>query len=228
MRWLGRRRLTASEAFDLELAGVQTGESVADLLPVTDLLRATARGMPQPTALRARRRELVARATAASRERQDAGRRVRVMRATVLAVAIVVMATAGGFAATLATSLLHRPPAPISRPAQLPPGDGQTPGPIGTAPATPVATPATTPEAPRTTPRTPVTTPGPVTTPVAPLPIVTPRLPADLAAELLAELREACGQQTVLPDLNGLDAAAAQARVDVLIAACELTPPTLP
>ena len=267
MRWFRRHRLSASEAFELELAGVQTGQSVADLLPVTDLLRATARGRPQPTALRGRRGELVALARAASPDGQGTGRHGRAIRATVMAVAVAAMATAGGFAATLAGSLLHSAPAPISRPAQLPPGDrDQTPGPTGSARASPGMPPSAPPRVPQgltaelrsklteacgqqavlpdlsglnaaaararvdgliaACGATPGTTPGTTlgTTPPSVIPEVSP----ELAAELLAKLKEACGQEAELPDLSGLDAAAARARVDVLIAACDLLPATLP
>jgi len=199
MRWFGKHRLTAAEALELELAGVATEQSVAELLPVTNLLRATASGLPSPITLRARRRELMAIGATASRDRQRTSRNRSVIRATVIALAIAAISVAGGLAATLAASLLQSPPPPISRPVQLPPGDGdRTPKPTSSTRATPGTT----------------------------LSVVTPQVPPAVTAELLAKLRAACGQQAVLPDLGGLDAAAARARVDALIAACDTAPGT--
>jgi hypothetical protein len=201
MRWFGRHRLSAAEALELELAGVETGQSVAELLPVTNLLRATASGLPAPTTLRARRGELISIGATASRDRQRTPRNRSVMRAMVIVLAIVAISIAGALAATLAASLLRSPPPPISRPVQLPPADGdQTPGPTDSTRATPGTT----------------------------LPIVTPQVPPAITAELLAKLREACGTAVVLPDLSGLGAAAARARVDALIAACDVTRAPLP
>jgi len=45
----------------------------------------------------------------------------------------------------------------------------------------------------------------------------------ELAAELLVTLREACAEDAELPELDGLDEAAARELVDAMVAACEMT-----
>jgi hypothetical protein len=197
MTWFRRHRLSAAEALELELAGIVTDSSAAELRPVTDLLHAAARGLPPPTALRPRRRELVALGTGAARVGQPDGRRGRLIRAPLIALAVATIAVASVLGATLVASWLHVTPPSISEPASVPdasagPSDGSSEHPHPSQSEPPDATDPTL-----------------------------PLFSDELSAELLAALQAACGEEAALPGLSSLDGAEARALVDALIAACQ-------
>jgi hypothetical protein len=201
MTWFRRHRPSAAEALELELAGIVTDSSAAELRPVTDLLRAAARGLPPPTALRPRRRELAAMGASAA-VGQATGRGGRLIRAPMIAFAVATVAVASVLGATLVASWLHVTPPSISEPAGVP--DAST-GPSDSASEHPHASQSEPPDA---------------TDPDA-TDLMPPLFSDELSAELLAALRAACGEDATLPDLSGINEAEARALVDALIAACK-------
>ncbi len=207
MTWLRRHRLTAAEALERELAGIGTDSAASDLLPVAELLRATARGLPPPDALRLRRRELLAVGASASGAGPRSALVGRLIRTPPIAFAVAALVVASVLGATLVAPLLDLTPPSISEPAADP--DPST-GPSGDASPQPRAS---QPEPPGGN--------GPV------LPVLPDDLNAELLAELLADLQAACGMESTLPDLSGFDDAQARALVEALIAGCEAAPSLL-
>lgn len=202
MSWPGRDRPSAAEGLELELAGIVTDSAAAELLPLTDLLQAAARGLTPPASLRPRRRELVALGTSAARVGRPTGPLDRLRRAPAIALAVATLAVAGVLGGTVVTSWLQVTPPPISEPATNP--DPSASAPAGSSPR------------PRPSPSEPAGTTE--QTPAA--------LPQELSAELLAQLRAACGKEATLPELGGLDETQVTALVDALVAACETLAPS--
>jgi hypothetical protein len=204
MTWLRRHRLPAAEALERELARIGTDSAASELLAVAELLRAAARGLPPPDALRLRRRELLAVGASASGAGPRTGMVGRLIRTPPIAFAVAALVVASVLGATLVAPWLDPTPPSISEPAADP--DPST-GSSGDASPQPRAS---QPEPPGGN--------GPV------FPVLPDDLNAELLAEQLAALQAACGKETTLPDLSGLDEARARALVEALVAGCEAVP----